>query len=207
MNAERDKNMRQIDKKTDVDTLNVKDITIRSLDEYNIMKCIDSILAIDNLSLGHYRFWYKENFFLELPRKWVLSKIALLNNVLVGYCIVSAYATNKAHIHRMSVHPRFRMKGIGEMLIQHALAEAFHEKVVEITLESLCDNHTANLFYEKLGFKELGEGGVNRYLFEKDKLSKSNKYYVINNKGNRRVFSIKVNNFTNKNSINKIEVT
>ena len=122
-------------------------IFIRSLDKSNVEKYIDDILLIDDLSLGHYRFWYKENFFQELPKKWALSKIALLNNALVGYCIVSAYADNKAHIHRMSVHPRFRMKGVGGMLIQHALAEAFHEVVIEITLESLCDNHTDRLFY------------------------------------------------------------
>lgn len=186
--------------------LNVEDIVIAPLGKCNIVEYIDDILTIDYLSLGHYRFWHKENFFSELPKKWALSKIALLNNALVGYCIVSAYNDNKAHIHRMSVHPRFRMKGVGGMLIQHALAEAFHGGVVEITLESLCDNHTANIFYEKLGFEELDGDGVDRYLFEKDKLSKSNKYYVINNKGNRRVFSIKVNNFNNENSINKIEV-
>lgn len=179
----------------------VNSVVIMSLNKYNTKKYIGDILAIDDIGLGHYRFWYKENFFLELPKKWILSKIALLNDTSLGYCIVSAHSSKRAHIHRMSIHPQFRRTGVGAMLIQHVFVEAFREGIVDITLESLRDNHAANRFYEKLGFKELNRGEINQYLDEKDKMSKSNKYYAINNGGNRRVFSIKINNFkfNNKN--------
>ena len=185
--------------------MDTKGVVIRALDEDTSRRYISDILSIDNLSLGHYKFWYKQNFFLNLPKKWVLSQIALLNNAPIGYCIVSTYSNKKAHIHRMSIHPKFRRAGIGNVLMRHVFMEAFREGVVDITLESLCDNRAASLFYEKIGFGELGEDEVNKYLVEKDKLPKSNKYYVINNKGNRRVFSIKVNNFNKKNNVNKIE--
>ena len=181
--------------------LDVKNVVVMSLDVYNTWKYIGGILAMDDMGLGHYRLWYKKNFFLELPKKWILSKIALLNDTLLGYCIVSAYSGNRAHIHRMSTHPQFRRAGVGAMLMQHVFIEAFREGIVDITLESLCDNHAANLFYEKLGFKELNRGEVNQYLAEKDKMPKSNKYYAINNGGNRRVFSIKINNFKFNNKI------
>lgn len=168
-------------------------LAIKTLDKDVLIEYFDDILMIDTISLGHYKLWHKDYFFEERPEKWSLSKIALLDDKPIGYCIASLYAGKKGQIHRISTHPQFRGNGIGRMLVQQVIFEASHKVIVEITLESLRDNYPANEFYKKLGFRELKENAVKKYLIEKNKMIKINEFYALNKIGNRRVFSIRIN--------------
>lgn len=165
-------------------------LIIRTLDKDALIKYFDDILMIDTISLGHFKLWSKENFFLDYPAKWILSKIALLNNKPIGYCIASLYCNNKAHIHRISIYQQFRGKGVGESLVYQVSVEASCKGIVTITLESLRENFIATQFYKKLGFKELNENEVKKYLIDKKKMIKSNEFYALNKTGNRLVLSI-----------------
>ena len=168
----------------------INELIICTLDKDILIKYLDDILLLDNISLGHYKIWFKENFLSDYPGKWKLSKIVLLKNKPIGYCIISSYCDEKAHIHRISIDPLLRGEGVGGILMQQVFFGALCRGIVEISLESLRDNVVANSFYNKLGFREFGETEVIKYATDKKKIDKLNEFYAINKAGNRLVLSI-----------------
>jgi len=166
------------------------ELIIYTLDNEILVEYLDDILLLDDISLGHYKLWYKENFQSDYPNKWKLSKIVLLKNKPVGYCIISSYCDKKAHIHRISIDPLLRGEGVGSILMQQVFFGALCRGIFEISLESLRDNVVANSFYNKLGFREFDENEVRKYIIDRKKIVKLNEFYAINKAGNRLVLSI-----------------
>ena len=66
------------------------------------------------------------------------------------------YMASEMHVINLAVHPDFRHKGIGELLLIHAIDLSVELKAILITLEVRVSNLTAQSLYSKYGFSERG---------------------------------------------------
>lgn len=77
------------------------------------------------------------------------------NQLILGF-IGLWYMASEIHIINLAVHPDFRHKGIGELLLIHAIDLSVELKAILITLEVRASNLAAQELYSKYGFSERG---------------------------------------------------
>lgn len=77
------------------------------------------------------------------------------NQLVVGF-IGLWYMASEMHIINLAVHPDYRRKGIGELLLIHAIELSIELKAILITLEVRVSNLLAQELYSKYGFSERG---------------------------------------------------
>lgn len=94
--------------------------------------------------------WTKENFEMELPGKFEISKYASAEGKVVGYYIASLNG-EKAKLNKIITDLEFRGKGIGEKLWQELLKECRKRKLEKIEFKVITDNETSIRFYKKRG--------------------------------------------------------
>lgn len=70
-----------------------------------------------------------------------------------GYWLIG----DEVHISTVAVHPAWRGKGLGELLLQHILFLAYEHPANMVTLEVRRSNHTAQQLYIKYRFEHVGE--------------------------------------------------
>ncbi|RJO62213.1 MAG: ribosomal-protein-alanine N-acetyltransferase [Dehalococcoidia bacterium] len=77
------------------------------------------------------------------------------NQLVVGF-IGLWYMASEMHVINLAVHPDYRHKGIGEILLIHAIELSVELKAILITLEVRVSNLAAQELYSKYGFSERG---------------------------------------------------
>lgn len=107
----------------------------------------------------HYSDYFYESLLTELPEAFLVAE---LDKKLVGYimCKIEFGFSNfkklgfvkKGHVVSVAVLPEHRRKGIGQGLVQEAIAGVQLKKSDELYLEVRCSNTEAVKLYEKLGF-------------------------------------------------------
>ena len=97
--------------------------------------------------------WSEENYLYELPRKWELSRVVIVDDKIVGYTIISEKESS-LHLHKIVVKKNSRGKGIGRMLLQNL--EEIGEK--SVTLKVGIENIDAKKFYASLNYIKICEG-------------------------------------------------
>lgn len=93
-----------------------------------------------------------ENKIFEIIRNktvFVCSK----EECLLGYIVLGPETENKIEIETLYVLPKFQEKGVGKLLLEHALLS--QSTIYWLSVWEL--NHNAIGFYMKNGFKETGE--------------------------------------------------
>ncbi len=113
--------------------------------------------------------WSEENFLLDLKGKWKYSKIALDEENLIGFWIVSTTIPYNIHTHRVGIKPNYQGKGIGKVMFK-AVIEGISESsdpIDNMTLEVNKQNENAINFYEKLGFIKMKEKEIRNYLLSR----------------------------------------
>lgn len=98
--------------------------------------------------------WSKEAFVNELQRN-KCAKYRVLTHV--GKVI--AYGgmwiiVDEAHITNIAVHPQYRGKGIGQIIVEDMINQGRNLNVASMTLEVRTSNIAAIRLYSKFGFKE-----------------------------------------------------
>ncbi|MBL6957009.1 MAG: GNAT family N-acetyltransferase [Chlorobium phaeobacteroides] len=76
--------------------------------------------------------------------------------VILLYTVSTALGKKVALLEDMIVDPAFRLQGIGNMLIEHALSHAASKGIERVTLLTDLDNTDAHRFYETNGFVRSG---------------------------------------------------
>ena len=66
------------------------------------------------------------------------------------------FIIDEAHINTIAVHPHWRSKGIGEILLRGMIEHALDLNVTEATLEVRASNIIAQNLYRKFGFEVVG---------------------------------------------------
>jgi ribosomal-protein-alanine N-acetyltransferase len=77
------------------------------------------------------------------------------NDIIVGF-VGLWYMASEVHIINLAVHPDYRHKGVGELLLIHAIELSVNLKAILITLEVRVSNLPAQALYSKYGFSERG---------------------------------------------------
>lgn len=115
---------------------------------------IDSVLAIDKQSFPTPT--KKELLTYELAENKMAEYHCLLaGEEIVGYDGFWAIG-DEIHISTIAVHPSWRRKGLGELLLLNTLFIAQENPVTMVTLEVRQSNLKAQALYEKYRFEKVG---------------------------------------------------
>lgn len=126
--------------------------------EYNAVKMkkehIDGIYRIEELSFPDP--WSKKSFTEELKNERAHYLVIANEEGIVmafgGFWDI----VGEAHINNIAVHPDFRGKGLGNIIVEALIDEAKEYKLTDMTLEVRASNETAQNLYKKYGFKIAG---------------------------------------------------
>jgi ribosomal-protein-alanine N-acetyltransferase len=113
----------------------------------------DDIRAIMEIEQASFTSpWSELSFLNEMYNTDSLSKVALVENKVVGY-ICTRYVLNEGHLLNLAVHHDFRRRGIATELMNNVLEEFKEQGCTLLYLEVRVSNLDAIKFYERFGFK------------------------------------------------------
>ena len=114
---------------------------------------LDQVLEISSLSLKE--SWNLDSFSNELSNPLAKYLIAKINDKIVGFVGVWTII-DEGHITNMAVHPEFREKGVGSILLTSLIEHSKDWGCTSLTLEVRSSNNAAKGLYKKFGFLEEG---------------------------------------------------
>lgn len=123
-----------------------------------LMKDIDipDIMEIETVSFGTHH-WTKESFKSEI-RSDTGNYYSLYDDdegKVLGYAGFWLIM-DEAHVTTIAVHPEYRRKFLGELLLQHLIERSAWRKAKWLTLEVRISNAAAQNLYYKYNFASLG---------------------------------------------------
>lgn len=113
---------------------------------------IPQVLKIEQVSFP--TPWGFQAFLWELKKNGSVCLIAKDGKKITGY-IMSSAILGYGHISNIAVHPDYRRRGIGKILLEECLSR-LREKAEEVSLEVRKSNYPAISLYRKFGFREIG---------------------------------------------------
>jgi ribosomal protein S18 acetylase RimI-like enzyme len=116
------------------------------------------LVEIDSDTIGER--WSPSHWFLDLPGKWELSRIASIRGVVMGFLIASRKG-DRVHLHRAAVVRERRSMGLGRQLVRELANEALLEGCTGLSLKVHKTNIASQSWLTGLGFKVTGEDGEN----------------------------------------------
>jgi len=99
--------------------------------------------------------WSEAAFYQEIHKYYALSKVAVLQDKIIGYICVNLIFDD-GHILNLAVHPDFRRQGLATRLMEEILNASGEKGCRVFYLEVRGSNTEARTFYERLGFKIAG---------------------------------------------------
>lgn len=100
--------------------------------------------------------WSEESFAGEILRnRLALYFVGLVEDQVIGYAGLWRIE-DEGHITNVAVHPDYRQRGIGELLVSSLIDHTGKMGIRSHTLEVRVSNDAAIQLYEKLGFQEAG---------------------------------------------------
>ena len=99
--------------------------------------------------------WKEGHFRAELPEKWRLSFYAV-DEVLMGYAVLSQRGANWVHLHQFMVGPAVRGQGVGAKMLDEVKARCAADQA-KLTLKVSAADEAAQRFYHREGLTP-GEG-------------------------------------------------
>lgn len=99
--------------------------------------------------------WSKKLIYAEFAKPVSFRPAILINGELVAYSFNYIIA-DELYILNVAVHPDFRGRGLGKLLLRHILEEAYRRKVRQASLEVRVSNMIAQYLYASLGFRFIG---------------------------------------------------
>lgn len=99
--------------------------------------------------------WSEQSIASELPNDLSFWLVAEEDGVVVGY-IGSQTVFPESDMMNVAVHPDYRRRGIGAILVEALIAQLRIWDCKSLTLEVRASNESAIALYEKLGFEQAG---------------------------------------------------
>lgn len=117
---------------------------------------LDEVMEIEPVAFGSHH-WSRQSFVNELSNSMGMYYAAVdpQSNELLGYSGFWLIG-EEAHITTLAVHPEFRRKHLGELMLINDILEARQNGARWVTLEVRVSNEAAQKLYYKFGFKNLG---------------------------------------------------
>ncbi len=127
------------------------------ISEYKVVKMakehIDGVYEVESLSFA--TPWSKNSFMQELKNPLANYLVILQGNKVAafgGFWKV----LDEGHVNNIAVHPDFRGKHLGDIIVKAMTDLAAEIDIKEMTLEVRASNTPAKNLYSKYGFKLLG---------------------------------------------------
>ncbi len=105
--------------------------------------------------LAGYEFPWSDGIFRDCLRVGYICRVLELGGQVIGHGIVSAGA-GEAHLLNICIHPDFRCRGLGRLLLLHLLDQARSHGARAMFLEVRPSNPGAIRLYQALGFEQIG---------------------------------------------------
>lgn len=135
-------------------------IEIRTLDK----KFVPLVVQLEECCFSD--SWSQAGVEAELKLPTARFLVAEDAGLLAGY-ISAAFVVDEGAVNRVAVSPEYRRHGVGTLLMQALLEQAWEEGMNYVTLEVRKSNENAVAFYKKLGFEIVGVR-KNFYRFPKE---------------------------------------
>lgn len=151
--------------------MNLGEVTTIGLTRKLAREHASDLLGIDEPHVvgGRLELWHKDNFLSEKEDKWRLSVAAIVDQVIVGYRIVSSSGRvdGCCHSHRAAVQRDLLRRGIGKKLLirNEELAEKFGYR--GITAYTLPNDVLVGSFFRTNGFQNIQSDKANLDLWVK----------------------------------------
>jgi [ribosomal protein S18]-alanine N-acetyltransferase len=116
---------------------------------------LDAVLAIEEASFNNptTRAWYESE--LQRPDVCFVYVIRVEDTRVAGFCAFWK-VIDQIHINNLAIHPNFRGRGLGSVLLCEVLREAERVGAAQATLEVRRSNEPARRLYERAGFTVAG---------------------------------------------------
>lgn len=114
---------------------------------------LGAVLAIESASFS--RPWTRRHFLDEISSTFGYPTVAFLPDGTVAGYLCLKQVLDEAEILDVAVSPSFRGRGIGRLLLQHALESARGRGAQLVWLEVRVGNREAIQLYERAGFREI----------------------------------------------------
>ena len=116
---------------------------------------VDGVYEVETLSFTD--TWSKKAFVDELKNNLGYYKVIVDEESLVVVAFGGLWKVlDEAHITNIAVHPEYRGKKLGNMIVEALIEKAREIDIAEMTLEVRASNETAKNLYAKYGFKIAG---------------------------------------------------
>lgn len=100
--------------------------------------------------------WTREAFEKELTENKLARYIVIEEDgTIIGYGGVW-YIMDEGHITNVAIHPEYRKRGLGKLLVTAMKDQAKEEKIHHLTLEVRASNIAAIKLYQGMGFESVG---------------------------------------------------
>lgn len=116
-------------------------------------KDIEQILLIEQCSFP--APWATKAYLSELQNKFARYFVLLDQERVIGYAGMWLFA-GESHITTIAVHPDYRSRGYGRMLMMTLIEYSKKHNVDTMVLEVRVSNSAAIRLYASLGFKRIG---------------------------------------------------
>ena len=116
---------------------------------------LDGVLAIEQLSFNRptTREWYESE--LQRPDVCYVFVLRTPEARVAGFCAFWK-VVDQIHINNLAIHPDWRQRGLGTVLLRRVLEEATALGAPHATLEVRRSNEPARRLYEGAGFQLAG---------------------------------------------------
>ena len=115
---------------------------------------LPAVLALDALSFS--QPWSQNAYQTELANQGARCWVAQVDEHVAGV-LVLWLVLDEAHIATVAVHPGFRRRGIGRLLLTTGMDAAYTEGARSYLLEVRAGNNAAQSLYEAFGFEVVGQ--------------------------------------------------
>ena len=99
--------------------------------------------------------WSENSVASELYNPLSLWLVAVEDQIVLGY-VGSQSVLDEADVMNVAVHPDFRRRHIGQVLIERLIEMLREQAVHSLALEVRVSNESAIALYQKLGFVQVG---------------------------------------------------
>lgn len=124
-------------------------ITVRYMEYQDV----SAVAEIEKLSFSSP--WTEQMIEEEIDNDFAFMFVAQEDGVICGYCGVQLMV-GEGYITNIAVHPEFRRKGIGRLLVQKLIDLAEEAEAEFLTLEVRESNIPAIALYTSMGFETVG---------------------------------------------------
>ncbi|HHW07310.1 MAG TPA: ribosomal protein S18-alanine N-acetyltransferase [Clostridia bacterium] len=115
---------------------------------------LDQVLAIEQVSFP--TPWSRNSYLRELSdNQFAYYYVCLLGDKVLGY-MGMWLIIDEAHVTTIAVHPDYRGRALGRVLLEELMARAAALGADKITLEVRPSNHVAQRLYRRVGFVPAG---------------------------------------------------